>query len=111
MNRCGGRTVPVFDRLSAQVAYVLAIYRHRPQTIAALEAMIRTYAEALLGAGRGGTRLPDRRGALHPRGPHRRRLPGSTAPRCSATALCDGRRVGVDVKAYDFIAAEQARLD
>ena len=45
MNECGGRTVPVFDRLSAQVAYVLAIYRHRPQTIAALEAMIRTYAE------------------------------------------------------------------
>ena len=42
MNECGGRTVPVFDRLSAQVAYVLAIYRHRPQTIAALEAMIRS---------------------------------------------------------------------
>jgi len=29
---------------------------------------------------------------------------------CNGT-LCDGCRVGVDVKAYDFIAAEQARLD
>ena len=35
MNECGGRTVKIFDRLSAQVAYVMAVYRHRPQTIAA----------------------------------------------------------------------------
>ena len=44
MNECGGRTVKIFDRLSAQVAYVMAVYRHRPQTIAALEKMIDAYA-------------------------------------------------------------------
>ena len=27
MNECGGRTVKIFDRLSAQVAYVMAVYR------------------------------------------------------------------------------------
>ena len=40
MNECGGRTVKIFDTMSAQVAYVMAIYRHRPQTIAALERMV-----------------------------------------------------------------------
>ena len=45
MNECGGRTVKIFDRLSAQVAYVMAVYRHRPQTIAALEKMVDAYAE------------------------------------------------------------------
>jgi len=44
MNECGGRTVKIFDRLSAQVAYVMAVYRHRPQTIAALEKMVDAYA-------------------------------------------------------------------
>ena len=37
MNECGGRTVRIFDRMSAQVAYLMAVYRHRPQTVAALE--------------------------------------------------------------------------
>lgn len=36
MNECGGRTVKIFDRLSAQAAYLMAVYRHRPQTMAAL---------------------------------------------------------------------------
>ena len=45
MNECGGRTVKIFDRLSAQAAYVMAVYRHRPQTIAALEKMVDAYAE------------------------------------------------------------------
>ena len=46
MNECGGRTVKIFDTMSAQVAYVMAVYRHRPQTIAALERMVGEYAEA-----------------------------------------------------------------
>ena len=39
MNECGGRTVKIYDTMSAQVAYVMAVYRHRPQTLAALERM------------------------------------------------------------------------
>jgi len=46
MNECGGRTVKIYDRLSAQAAYLMAVYRHRPQTMAALEKMVDDYAEA-----------------------------------------------------------------
>ena len=74
MNECGGRTVKIFDRLSAQVAYIMAVYRHRPQTIAALEKMIDAYAgERSSAIGEVGKQLPYRRGALRPRGPHRQR--------------------------------------
>ncbi|MDE5690981.1 MAG: DUF4954 family protein, partial [Alistipes sp.] len=45
MNECGGRTVTVCDKLSAQTAYLLAVYRHRPKLVAALEKMIGEYAE------------------------------------------------------------------
>ncbi len=39
-NEGGGREIPMYDRLSAQVAYLLANYRHRPKTVRALEDMI-----------------------------------------------------------------------
>jgi len=44
LNETGGREVKIFDRLSAQIAYVLAMYRHRPELIARLNADIDAYA-------------------------------------------------------------------
>ena len=44
LNETGGREVKIFDRLSAQTAYILAMYRHHPDTIAALNRMIDDYA-------------------------------------------------------------------
>ena len=44
LNETGGREVKIFDRLSAQIAYVLAMYRHRPGLIARLNADIDAYA-------------------------------------------------------------------
>ena len=46
LNETGGREVKIFDRLGAQTAYVLAMYRHRPQLIAQLNALIDEYAKA-----------------------------------------------------------------
>ena len=46
MNEGGGREIPIFNELSASLAYVLTLYRHRPQMIANLERMIDAYAEA-----------------------------------------------------------------
>jgi hypothetical protein len=40
LNESGGRGVPICDRLSAQVAYLLVMYRHRPAAVGALEALI-----------------------------------------------------------------------
>lgn len=47
MNETGGREVLIYDRLSAQQAYVLALYRHRPGAVAALEGLIRAYIDAV----------------------------------------------------------------
>ena len=45
LNETGGREVMINDKLSAQVAYILTLYRHRPELIQGLRRMICFYAE------------------------------------------------------------------
>ena len=45
MNEGGGREIPIFNELSASLAYILTLYRHRPAMIHQLERMIDAYAE------------------------------------------------------------------
>ncbi|MBQ6879817.1 MAG: DUF4954 family protein [Bacteroidales bacterium] len=40
LNETGGREVVIYDRLSAQTAYMMALYRHRPELISSLREMI-----------------------------------------------------------------------
>ena len=44
MNEGGGREIPIFDYLSAPMAYILTLYRHRPAAIEQLQKMIDEYA-------------------------------------------------------------------
>jgi len=44
LNETGGRSVRIWDRLSAHEAYIIALYRHRDKAIARLEEMIRDYS-------------------------------------------------------------------
>ncbi|MGA2070049.1 MAG: DUF4954 family protein [Sedimentisphaerales bacterium] len=44
INEAGGREIPIYDNLSAQLGYVIALYRHRPKLIEKLRAMISRYA-------------------------------------------------------------------
>lgn len=46
LNETGGREVKIYDHLSAQVAYVMAMFRHRPGVIQALYKMVDEYAES-----------------------------------------------------------------
>lgn len=46
MNEGGGREIPIFDHLSAHLAYILTLYRHRPEMIERLTEMIDAYAES-----------------------------------------------------------------
>ena len=46
MNEGGGREIPIFNELSASLAYILTLYRHRPKMIAEIERQIDAYAEA-----------------------------------------------------------------
>ncbi|MBQ8939147.1 MAG: DUF4954 family protein [Paludibacteraceae bacterium] len=45
MNEGGGREIPIFNELSASLAYILTLYRHRPEMIREVERLIDAYAE------------------------------------------------------------------
>ena len=56
LNETGGREVLIYDRLSAQQAYIMALYRHRPGLIASLKELIGKYvASVTSGTGRIGS--------------------------------------------------------
>lgn len=47
LNETGGREVMIYDRLTAQIAYIMALYRHRPKMIQALKKLISEYRESV----------------------------------------------------------------
>lgn len=112
MNECGGRAVKIYDTISAQCAYIMAVYRHRQQTIEAMELMIEYYTRertSALGYVGDNSRIF---GAKFIREVHIGN--NVVIDGCSILengTICDGAHMGVDVKAYDFIAAEGARVD
>lgn len=47
INEGGGREIPIYDNLSAQVAYILSLYRHRSDLINNLKKMIENYTSSI----------------------------------------------------------------
>ncbi len=47
INEGGGREIPIYDYLSAHTAYILALYRHKPEVISALERLIADYTKSV----------------------------------------------------------------
>ena len=47
LNETGGREVPIYDWLSAPMAYVIALYRHRPKLIERLQELIADYTKSV----------------------------------------------------------------
>jgi hypothetical protein len=47
VNEAGGREIPIYDHLSAHLAYVIAFYRHRPKVIEKLRRMIAEYTASV----------------------------------------------------------------
>ena len=47
VNEAGGREIPIFDQLSAHIAYVIACYRHKPQVIKKLQKLIEDYRRSV----------------------------------------------------------------
>jgi hypothetical protein len=43
INESGGREIPIYDHLSAHVAYILALYRHRMNAVNEIERLIADY--------------------------------------------------------------------
>ncbi|MBE0535453.1 MAG: DUF4954 family protein [Phycisphaerae bacterium] len=52
INETGGREIPIYDRLSAHTAYILAMYRDRGEVIARLKEIIQRYVASVT-SGRG----------------------------------------------------------
>lgn len=47
LNETGGREVVIYDRLTAQTAYIMALYRHRPELISQLRKLIGNYVSSV----------------------------------------------------------------
>jgi len=47
LNEAGGRELPIYDHMSAHLAYILALYRHRPSVIEKIKTMINDYAQSV----------------------------------------------------------------
>ncbi len=47
VNEAGGREIPIYDRLSAHTAYLIAFYRHKLKVIEKLEKMIADYTSSI----------------------------------------------------------------
>ncbi|MBQ5638732.1 MAG: DUF4954 family protein [Alistipes sp.] len=111
MNECEGRTVHICDRLSAQTAYMMALYRHRPRLIEALEQMVEREVErnrSTMGEVGEACTISGARFIREVRIGNRVTIDGSSAL-VNGTIL-DDVSIGVDVKAYDFIVVEGARI-
>lgn len=111
MNECEGRRVKIYDRMTAQIAYVLALYRHRPETLRRIESWIDAYAgerSSEMGEVGRGCSIVGARFIREMRIGDRVTVDGASA--LENGTLCDDTRIGVDVKAYDFIVAEGAKI-
>lgn len=111
MNECEGRTVHICDQLSAQTAYMMALYRHRPRLIEALEQMVNKEAErnrSTMGEVGEECTISGARFIREVRIGNRVTIDGSSAL-VNGTIL-DDVAIGVDVKAYDFIIVEGAHI-
>ncbi len=49
LNETGGREVPIYEKMSAQTAYLIAMYRHNHQMVQNLVDIIKAHADSLIG--------------------------------------------------------------
>ncbi len=50
INEGGGREIPIYDYLSAHVAYMMSLYRHRPKLVNTLKEMVSGYSRSITSA-------------------------------------------------------------
>ncbi len=50
LNETGGREVPIYEKMSAQTAYLIAMYRHRSEVVQRLATMVKVHADSYFGS-------------------------------------------------------------
>ena len=112
LNENGGRSVKIYDAMSAQVAYLATTHRHYLSLIERLDAMVDDYAEAhssTLGEVGADCEILGVKIMRNVRVADRVRIEGSSI--ISNATILSGAYVGCDVKAHDLIIVENARVD
>ncbi len=116
LNETGGREVPIYERMSAQTAYLIAMYRHNRRLVERLATMIKIHADSL----RGTRGLVGREAEITNCGTITNVNIGDYARVKGATRLKEGTMagskadpvfVGRDVIAEGFVLASGARVD
>lgn len=115
INEGGGREIPIYDNLTAQVAYIMALYRHRGKVLEILESQIAQYAQSI----KSDTGLVSKGAHLSNCGTIKnvrigryaiignvKRLENGTIKSCKE----DPTEIGASVVAKDFIIAEGAKI-
>ncbi len=112
VNECGGRTVRIFEEMSAQYAYIAAMYRHREKTVERLNGYAAEYAErkaSTMGRTGEGCRIVGAKFIREVAMGDNVVIDGASL--LENGTLSNGARVGADVKARDFIAVQDATID
>lgn len=112
MNECGGRTVKIFYGMSLQIAYLSAIYRHRPQLMAAIDKISDDVAlrnQSHIGRVGRGSHITGARFVREVNIGERATIDGTSV--LQNGTIGDDVFIGVDVKAYDFIIDCGSRID
>ena len=116
LNETGGREVPIYENLSAQLAYIMAMYRHDRALSDALRAMVEAHAREL----RSSRGVIGRHSTIVNAGTIRNVRVGDHATIAGATRLDEGSIagceadpvfVGANVMAERFILAPGARVE
>lgn len=116
INEAGGREVPIYDELTAQVAYVMAMYRHRTETVAWLRNMVarkvreKTSSRGYIGKSASVVNtvsLVDVRIGAYATVDGASTLSNGTINSSAESPSC----IGSGVAARDFIIARSARVD
>ena len=112
INENGGRSVRICEELTAQTAYLQALYGHRPQGVAAIKRMVERVAaerRSAIGTVGAGVCITGARLIREVRIGDRVTIEGASL--LENGTICAGAHIGCDVQARDFIAAEDARID
>ena len=115
VNENGGRNIPIFNELSAQLAYLLAFYRCRPKMVEQLEKLISDYANTK----KSNTGIISENVKIVNCGSLQNVYIGSNATLESVSYLKNGSvnsnahspvYIGADVKCSDFIISSGAKI-
>ena len=112
VNENGGREVIIYNELTAQAAYIVAMYRHRADIVEASNSFARHYA--LLVRKNIGT-IGENCKIIGAKFVREVNMEANTtidgASLVQNGTLLSGAYIGVDVKAVDFIAAQNSTID